>query len=326
MTVAVESAILARARAVIDIEIAGLEALKTQLDVQFLRALELIEQCQGRVVITGMGKSGLIGRKIAATLSSTGTPSFFLHPAEGSHGDSGMMTRQDVVLAISNSGETPELLGILPLIKRLGLPMVAMTARPDATLARQADVWLNIHVPQEACPLGLAPTTSTTATLALGDALAVLLLERKGFTEDDFALFHPSGALGRRLLLTVSDVMHSGPALPMVREETPFIETLWVMTAKKLGLALVVDGDERLLGILTDGDVRRALNRFADPRDIALTSVMTTNPLTIGQDALAESALCLMQERAVTALVILGADQRPVGVVHLHDLLKAGLR
>jgi arabinose-5-phosphate isomerase len=319
-------ATLRRARAVIDVEIEALEALKTQLDGDFLKAVGLIEASQGRVIITGMGKSGIIGRKIAATLSSTGTPAYFLHPAEGSHGDLGVIMKQDVVVAISNSGETAEVLSILPTLHRFGVPLIAMTGNPASTLAVRSNVVLNIAVPQEACPLGLAPTASTTATLALGDALAVVLLERRGFTPEDFAMFHPSGALGKRLLLTVEDVMHAGEALPVVTLTTPFLDALMEMTSKKLGLTLVVDPEtRRVQGLLTDGDVRRALHQYPDARQIPLQAVMSRSPRQISADALAVTALRIMEEHKITALLIAHADGTPHGIVHLHDILRTGI-
>jgi len=318
-------AMLARARGVVDIEIQGLEELKAQMDEQFTQAVERIEACTGRVLITGMGKSGLIGRKIAATLSSTGTPAYFLHPAEGSHGDLGMLMKQDVVIAISYSGETPEILGILPVVKRFGVPLIAMTGKASSTLGQQSDLILNVAVQQEACSLGLAPTASTTATLALGDALAVILLERRGFTEDDFAMFHPAGNLGRRLLLKVGDLMQQGEALPLVGINTPFMDALVEVSLKKLGMAIVVDSEGRMEGILTDGDVRRALTRFGDPRHIALPEIMTRDPKRIGADELAVTALRIMEEFKITVLVSCHADGRPQGVIHMHDILKTGI-
>lgn len=320
-----DSVVLARARAIIDIEIQALEDLKAQLDENFLKAVSLIEQCQGRVIITGMGKSGLIGKKIAATLSSTGTPAYFLHPAEGSHGDLGVLMKQDVVIAISNSGETPEILGILPLVKRFGVPLIGMTGKTQSTLARQSDVILNIAVRQEACPLGLAPTASTTATLALGDTLAVVLLERRGFSEEDFAMFHPAGALGKRLLLRVSDVMKSGDELPVVQAGTSFLDALMEVSLKKMGIAIVVDDCRRLQGVLTDGDVRRALTRYQQIKDIVLTDVMTRSPKLVQPEDLAVTALRLMEENKITVLLCCDPDGRPVGAVHMHDILQTGI-
>jgi arabinose-5-phosphate isomerase len=313
------------ARSVFDVEIDALKTVRQNLDAHFVQAISLLEKCQGRVVITGMGKSGIIGKKIAATLSSTGTPSLFLHPAEGSHGDLGVLTRQDVVIAISNSGETPEILGILPLIKRFGVSLISMTGKPESTLGQQGDCVLNIAVPREACPLGLAPTASTTATLAMGDALAVTLLERRGFSEEDFALFHPAGSLGKRLLLRVQDLMHTDNTLPLITENTPFLDALVAVSEKKLGVGIITDNQGQMVGILTDGDVRRALTRFEDPRQIPLTDIITRSPKTIEADELAVTALRLMENHQITVLVINNDQQKPIGLIHLHDLLKAGL-
>lgn len=320
-----KTVLLARARGVIDVEIKGLEELKSQLDESFIDAVELIEKTKGRVVITGMGKSGIIGKKIAATLSSTGTPAYFLHPAEGSHGDLGLLTPQDTVIAISNSGETPEILNILPLVSRFGIPLIALTGKKESTLGKRCDAFLNIGVSEEACPLGLAPTASTTATLVMGDALAVVLLERKGFTQDDFALFHPAGALGKRLLITVSDLMHTAPNLPLVSEETPFLEALMEMSRKKLGMTFVVNPQQQMIGVLTDGDVRRALSQYDQPKSISLPDIMTKNPKTIEADALAVKALRLMEEHRITVLGILDETGKPIGALHMHDILKTGI-
>lgn len=318
-------ALLARARQIIDIEIKGLEDIKAQLNQDFLKAIEIIESCQGRIIITGMGKSGLIGKKIAATLSSTGTPAYFLHPAEGSHGDLGIVMKQDVVIAISNSGETPEILNILPLVKRFDVPLIAMTGKPGSTLAQRSCAVLNVAVQEEACPLGLAPTASTTACLALGDALAVVLLERKGFTEDDFAIFHPAGSLGKRLLLKVEDVMQTGINLPIVSSDVGFLDALLEMTSKKLGMTLVVDKNGSVEGVLTDGDIRRALTQYSDVANIPLLNVITRNPKNIDPDALAVSALRLMEQHKITVLLINTPEGKPVGVVHMHDILKTGI-
>ena len=320
--------LLARARSVIDVEIEGLEAVKTQLSESagFVTAVELLQQCQGRVIITGMGKSGLIGRKIAATMSSTGTPALFLHPAEGSHGDLGVLMTQDVVIAISNSGETPEMLSILPTLKRFSIPLIAMTGKPASTLSRQSDAHINIAVPHEACPMGLAPTASTTATLAVGDALAVVLLEQKGFTESDFAVFHPAGALGKQLLLQVSDLMHQDADLPTVTESTPFLDALMEITSKKLGMTVVLNTQNQMTGILTDGDVRRALTHTSDINAVSLVQVMTLSPKTIAPSALAVRALRMMEEYKITSLVCIDdKTQAPVGVIHMHDILRTGI-
>jgi arabinose-5-phosphate isomerase len=319
-------ALLERARTIIDVEIAGLNDIKAQLDQGFLQAIEIIEACPGRVIITGMGKSGLIGKKIAATLSSTGTPAYFLHPAEGSHGDLGMIMKQDVVIAISNSGETPEILSILPLVKRFNVPLIAMTGNLASTLAQRSSATLNVAVQQEACPLGLAPTASTTACLALGDALAVVLLERKGFTQEDFAIFHPAGSLGKRLLLKVEDVMHTGSNLPIVTTQATFLEALMEITSKKLGLTLVVNPNTRVVeGVLTDGDVRRALTQVPNIQAVVLTDVMSSSPKIIEADALAVSALRIMEENKITSLLIKAEDNTPHGIIHLHEILKTGI-
>lgn len=320
-----DTALLERARSIVDIEIQALEDLKTQMDTDFIRAINRIEACTGRVIITGMGKSGLIGKKIAATLSSTGTPSYFLHPAEGSHGDLGTLMKQDIVIAISNSGETPEILGILPLLKRFGVPLIAMTGKLNSTLAQQSDIVLNIAVRQEACPLGLAPTASTTSTLALGDTLAVVLLERRGFSESDFAMFHPAGNLGKRLLLKVKDVMHAGDSLPLVNLDSPFLDALMEVSLKKMGMAIVVNQNGLVQGILTDGDVRRALTRFDNPRDIRLADVMTLSPKQIHPEELAVTALRIMEDHKITVLISCSPAGQAIGAVHLHDILKTGI-
>ncbi len=320
-----DTQVLDQARNTIDIEIEALQDLKNQLDHNFIQALQLIEKSKGRVIITGMGKSGLVGKKIAATLSSTGTPALFLHPAEGSHGDLGAIMAEDIVIGISNSGETPEILGVLPLVKRFGIPLIAMTGKINSTLAKRSDAILNIAVKKEACPMGLAPTASTTATLALGDALAVALIERKGFTAEDFALFHPAGALGKRLLLKVEDVMHTKDAIPTVSEDTPFIDALTEINTKRLGFTLVLNGKQNVLGILTDGDVRRALSQELDLKTTPIKSIMTESPKTINPDALAVSALREMEAHKIMMLIITAADGSPEGVVHMHDILKTGI-
>ncbi|HLO26876.1 MAG TPA: KpsF/GutQ family sugar-phosphate isomerase [Geobacteraceae bacterium] len=319
--------ILEEAKKVIRIEAEALMSLAEAINGEFERAVELILASKGRVVVTGMGKSGLIGQKIASTMASTGTPAFFLHPAEGIHGDLGMIMKGDVVIAISNSGETDEVIRILPVIKRLGASLVAMTGNPGSTLARSGDVFLDISVKEEACPLGLAPTASTTATLAMGDALAVALLLQRGFRAEDFALFHPGGALGKKLILRVEDLMHKGEAVPLVKETTPMSEALFVITSKGLGITGVTGPAGDLTGIITDGDLRRALEKGADILDRTAGGLMTRNPKRIRRDELAASALQRMEEYSITTLFVFddeGGD-RPVGVIHLHDLLKAGL-
>jgi arabinose-5-phosphate isomerase len=312
-------------REALRIEARAVAALEGRLGAEFERACRILLACTGRVVVSGMGKSGHVGGKIAATLASTGTPSFFLHPAEASHGDLGMVTRGDVVLAISYSGETAELLMILPLFKRMGAGLLAMTGNPASTLARESDVHLDVSVPAEACPLNLAPTASTTATLAMGDALAVALLKHRGFTEADFARSHPGGALGRRLLLHVSDVMRRGSDLPMVRPETPLTEGLLEMSRKRLGLTAVVDADNRVVGIFTDGDLRRALDRNLDVRATAMSDVMTRSPRAIRPDELAAEAVLMMEKHSVNGLLVLDDAGRLVGALNVHDLLRAGV-
>jgi arabinose-5-phosphate isomerase len=312
-------------REALRIEARAVAALEGRLGAEFERACRILLACTGRVVVSGMGKSGHVGGKIAATLASTGTPSFFLHPAEASHGDLGMVTRGDVVLAISYSGETAELLMILPLFKRMGAGLLAMTGNPASTLARESDVHLDVSVPAEACPLNLAPTASTTATLAMGDALAVALLKHRGFTEADFARSHPGGALGRRLLLHVSDVMRRGSDLPMVRPETPLTEGLLEMSRKRLGLTAVVDADNHVVGIFTDGDLRRALDRNLDVRATAMSDVMTRSPRAIRPDELAAEAVLMMEKHAVNGLLVLDDAGRLVGALNVHDLLRAGV-
>jgi arabinose-5-phosphate isomerase len=307
------------------IEAEAVAALVGRLGNEFAAACRVLLDCRGRVVVSGMGKSGHVGRKIAATFSSTGTPSFFLHPAEASHGDVGMLARGDVVLAISNSGETGELLTILPPIKRLGAPIVAMTGNPQSTIARECDVHLDISVPAEACPLNLAPTASTTATLAMGDALAVALLGHRGFTEADFARSHPGGALGRRLLLRVADVMRSGADLPTVRPETPLPEGLLEMSRKRLGLTAIVDAERRVLGIFTDGDLRRALDRRVDIHKSTMADVMTKGCRSIGPQELAAEAVLLMEKHAINGLLVLDSNGVLVGALNVHDLLRAGV-
>jgi arabinose-5-phosphate isomerase len=316
---------LRQARRVLALEAAAITAVSERLDERFSRAVDLVAACRGKTVITGMGKSGLIGRKIAATLASTGTPATFLHAADAVHGDFGLVARDDVVVALSHSGETEEIVRLVPLIKRFALPLIAMTGAPESTLARAADVVLDTRVPEEACSLGLAPTSSTTAALALGDALAVVLLERRGFTEQDFAVLHPAGSLGRRLL-KVSDVMHVGDALPRVLPEATFADTVLEISSKRLGVTGVVDGRGALLGVVTDGDLRRALQRKGNLHDLSAADVMTRQPKTIDPAALAARALAEMERYSITSLFVIEPETRqPIGVVHLHDLLKAGV-
>ena len=321
-----EQATLSRARTVLDTEAAAISRLASRLDANFARACERILAVPGRVIVSGMGKSGHIGGKIAATLASTGTPAFFLHPGEASHGDLGMVTHQDVVLMLSNSGETPELLAILPIIKRMGVALIAMTGRPNSTLARNADIHLDASVEQEACPLGLAPTASTTAALALGDALAVTLLEARGFTAEDFALSHPGGALGRRLLVLVSDIMHQGERLPVVRLDAPVRDALMEITRKGLGITAVVDAEGVLSGVFTDGDLRRALDHASlDLRTARVEEIYTPGGKTCAAHTLAAEALGLMERSSINALIVVDEAQRPIGAFNTLDLLRAGV-
>ena len=317
-----DAALAASGRRVLEIETRALEALAGRLDGDFSAACRLLLACGGRVVCTGMGKSGHIARKIAATLASTGTPAFYVHPGEAGHGDLGMVTDADVVVALSNSGETDELLMLLPVLKRQGNRLVAMTGRPGSTLAREADIHLDVSVPAEACPLDLAPTSSTTAALAMGDALAVALLEARGFTAD--ARSHPAGALGRRLLLHITDVMHAGDEVPRTRAGATVSEALVEMSRKRLGMTAVVDGDGTLLGLYTDGDLRRTLDDAAvDLRSTVIDEVMTRTPRTIGADALAVEAARLMEEHKINALLVVDAANKVVGALNIHDLLRA---
>jgi arabinose-5-phosphate isomerase len=317
---------LKRARDVLDIEARGILSLIERLDENFVRAVDLLYHCKGKVVVTGLGKSGLICRKIAATLSSTGTPSLFLHAGDANHGDMGMINKGDVVLAVSNSGETEEILKFVPIIKRLGVKLIVMTGNSGSNLSTTADVVLNAGIKEEACPLGLSPTASTTAALALGDALAVVLLEKKGFKEEDFALRHPGGTLGRKLLLRVEDLMHRGAEVPLVTAETPMKEAILEITSKRLGVTGVVNGEGNLIGVVTDGDLRRGLESKGDIFAFKAKDLMSRNPKTIPSDALAAHALTVMEEHSITSLFVLeNGTKKPAGVVHLHDLLKAGL-
>ena len=310
---------------VLQIEADSVLELKNRINKDFEKAIEILYNCKGRVIVTGMGKSGHIGKKIAATLSSTGTPSYFLHPAESTHGDSGLITRNDVVIAISNSGETSELMNLLPLIERFGVKMVAMTGKMQSTLAKKADVTLDISVEKEACPLGKAPTASTTATLAMGDAIAICLLKKRGFTEEDFLMFHPSGALGRGVLYHVSDLMITGDRLPIVNENSSFHDTIELISAKKLGCAIITDNNGEMAGILTDGDIRRTLLKYENTSELIVKDVMTQNPKTILINDLAAKALHIMEKHSITSLTVCDELNSPVGLVHIHDLLKAGV-
>ncbi len=316
---------LEEGKRVLRIEAQAVGALIDRLDDRFAQAVDILYQCTGKVIVSGMGKSGLIGQKIAATLASTGTPSFFLHPAEGVHGDLGMVARQDAMIAISNSGETHEVLQLLPFVKRINIPVMALTGRMGSTLAKNSDVALDISVAEEACSMGLAPTASTTATLAMGDALAVALLRKRGFKPDDFAQFHPGGTLGRRLLIKVKDLMHGGDGLPAVRPEASGPEAILEMTAKKLGMTTVLDETGRLAGIITDGDLRRFIQGGGDFKHVTAADLASRHPKTIGPHELATTALGLMEQHSITALVVAESGRRPVGVIHLHDLLKNGI-
>lgn len=320
-----QSVLLDLAKDVLKIEADSIMSLIPRLGENFENALDILYACKGRVIVTGMGKSGLIGQKIAATLSSTGTPSYFLHPAESTHGDSGILTREDVVIAISNSGETSELLHLLPIIKRLGIKLIAMSGKVDSTLSHMSDAFLDIGVEKEACPLGKAPTASTTATLAMGDALAICLLQRRGFTQEDFLFFHPSGALGKGFLYRVEEVMLSKENLPIVKENELFKNALIEISSKKLGSAIVVDKSGKTSGILTDGDIRRAVLNYSDMEHLTVSQAMTKNPKTIGKNELAASALHHMESKSITALVVNDEQMRPIGMVHIHDLLKIGV-
>jgi arabinose-5-phosphate isomerase len=317
--------LLASARRALGIEARAVEALTPRLGPQFAQACRICLECRGRVVVTGMGKSGHIAGKIAATLASTGTPAFFLHPAEAGHGDLGMITRLDAVLALSNSGETPELVLLLPHLKRLAVPLILMCGRADSTLGRATSVVLDVSVPEEACPLNLAPTASTTATLAMGDALAVAVLEARGFTRADFARSHPGGALGRRLLLHVEDLMRTGDAVPSVPPDAPLSAGLLEMSRKGLGMTVVVDDAQRILGVFTDGDLRRALDRHIDVHATAMRAVMTKQPKSIGPRELAAEAAHLMEVHRITALPVADVHGRLLGALNVHDLMRAGV-
>jgi arabinose-5-phosphate isomerase len=319
--------ILNEARKVIRIEAEALLALADSINGEFERAVDLILASHGRVVVTGMGKSGLIGQKIASTMASTGTPAFFLHPAEGIHGDLGMIMKGDVVIALSNSGETEEVLRILPVIKRLGASLIVMTGNPDSTLSRAGDVFLDISVKEEACPLGLAPTASTTATLAMGDALAVALLLKRGFKAEDFALFHPGGTLGKKLILRVEDLMHTGADVPLVASDALMRDALFTITAKGLGITGVTDAHGALIGVITDGDLRRALEKGIDILNSSAGDLLTARPKRINRAELAARALQQMEQFSITSLFVFDDDEAmsPVGIIHLHDLLKAGI-
>ncbi len=312
------------ARRVLQTEAAAIMALIDRIDGRFSRAVEVVRDCRGRVILTGMGKSGIICRKIAATLSSTGTPAFFLHPAEAVHGDLGVLQSEDVIIALSYSGETEELTRVLETIKRLGATLIAITGDPASTLAQAADVSLDCHVSEEACPMNLVPTASTTAALALGDALAMTVLVEKGFKPEDFANLHPGGKLGKRLM-RARQLMHAGDGLPVVQLDTPMRDIIYTMSSKGLGMTAVLDGDRRLAGIITDGDLRRTMAVTPDIQNLVARNVMTGNPVTIGPETLAVEALALLERRKITSVVVIDADRRVEGVLHLHDLWRTGM-
>lgn len=317
---------LATGRRVLEIEAAAISAQITSINSQFEQTCERILAARGRVIVTGMGKSGHIAAKVAATFASTGTPAFFVHPAEASHGDLGMITPEDIVLAFSNSGETSEVLAILPVLKRRNIPLISLTGRPDSTLATQADIHIPVIVHEEACPLNLAPTSSTTAALAMGDALAIALLEARGFSAEDFALSHPGGSLGRRLLLQVSDVMHSGDRLPIVSTNTPLREAIITISQKGLGMTAVIHSDNTLAGIFTDGDLRRVFDQASlDLQNTPIHKVMTISPVVAEANMLAAEALNLMETRKINGLIVVNDANEPVGALNMHDLLKAGV-
>jgi len=320
-----DKTLVASGKRTIEIETQALQRLGSLLDESFADACECLLETRGRVIVIGMGKSGHIARKVAATLASTGTPSFFVHPAEAGHGDMGMITHEDTVLAISNSGSTDEILALLPLIKVLRIPMISMTGNPNSPIAKSSDFHLNVGVEVEACPMGLAPTASTTTALVMGDALAIALLETRGFTSDDFAFSHPAGALGKRLLIKVSDLMYSGAQLPRVPLEMPLKKVLLEMSAKGLGITTVVDQDNNLKGVFTDGDLRRVLDANIDLNMATAADVMHADPFRIQDNKLAADALGVMEERKITALVVVDEHNHPAGVIHLHDILRAGV-
>lgn len=319
--------VLERAKKVFDIEADAILKLKDRIDASFLRAVNIILACTGKVIVTGIGKSGLVSKKIASTFACSGTPAFFLHPSEGIHGDIGMISKEDVVLAVSNSGETEEVVKLLPIIKRMGLPLIVMTGNMNSILAKNGDVVLNVGVEQEACSLNLVPTASTATTMAMGDALAIAVLERRGFREEDFAMLHPGGALGKKLLLTVEDLMHVKDAIPIVKEDDSMKVILIEMTSKRLGVTAVCDENGALTGVITDGDLRRALEKMPNIFSTKAHQIMTASPKTIEKTALAATALQVMEKHAITSLFVLSdpISRRIIGVIHLHDILRAGV-
>jgi len=314
------------AKNVLSIEAESLQALKEKINEDFLKAVEIIHNSKGRVVVTGMGKSGLVGRKITATLASTGTPSFFMHPAEASHGDLGMVTEDDVVIAISNSGETDEVVRLIPFLKYFNVKLIALTGNPQSTLAKQADAVVDVSVKEEACPFGFIPTASTTATLAMGDALAVALIMRNGFKKEDFAFFHPGGSLGKRMLTKVKELMHTGDELPVSYPDTVMLDAVLEITSKRLGVVVIVNENKKILGIITDGDVRRGVQRYGKELfELKASQIMTINPKTINEEELAAVALSTMQKYSITSLVVPDSEGTLKGLIHIHDILKKGI-
>ncbi len=320
------SEFIEQAKNILKIEADAVGALVERIDGKFVEAIEIMYSCTGKVVVTGMGKSGIIGKKIAATLASTGTPSLFLNSAEGSHGDLGMVSKGDVVLAISNSGETEEILNMLPTLKRLDIKIISMTGNLNSVLAKRSDVSIDVSVKEEACPMGLAPTASTTAALAMGDTLAITLLNKRGFSEEDFAVFHPGGNLGRKLLLTVEDLMHAGDTIPVVQMDTLMKDAIIEISSKRFGVTAVANDDSRLQGVITDGDLRRGLEKWgADFFSLKAADSMTHSPKTIQKDILAAKAVSIMEKHSITVLMVADSENNIEGIIHLHDLLKAGI-
>lgn len=320
-----QTSLEALAKSVLDIEADSILKLKERINGNLEQAVETIIKSKGRVIVTGMGKSGHIAKKIAATLSSTGTPAYFLHPAESTHGDSGIITRQDVVIALSNSGETLELLNLLPLIKRFEVPLIALVGKTNSTLANRADIIFDVSVEKEACPLGKAPTASTTAALAMGDAIAICLLKERGFSAEDFLMFHPSGSLGKGVLYTVGDLMIKNEELPIADENSKFLDVVRLISEKKLGCAILIDREGKMTGVITDGDIRRILMKHLAVDDLITKDVMTHNPKTVSERALAVKALALMEKHSITSIAVCDDDKKPIGIIHIHNLLKAGV-